>query len=314
MPTTALGLLIFVVLLAPGLTYSAYRAASKPVDKPSALRELGGIALRSVACDLIALIAFAGVHAWRPAWTPDVAALVRDPKKYLSQEYGALFWWGLGLLAFACLLALLAASVAASDWWARATDSGPFSWVTPQGGVTNESAWWGLFTAYPDKRVYVGCTLDDGTYLGGWLLSYSPDSDETENRELVLTGPLAFRGPDAEDTGTLEVGGVTISARHLQYLTVSYLPLVDSSAVPQSRSSRRRLAPVAAAGLALAVTALLPLPVVVRAAAVLLCLGLAVYAGRVTAMPSSASPATTDESSLSTAPTAAHAAEEPSNQ
>jgi hypothetical protein len=304
-PTTALGLLIFVLLLAPGLTYRAYRAASTPVDKPSALRELGGIALRSVACDLIALVAFACVHAWRPAWTPDIGALVRDPQQYLEREYDALFWWGLGVLVFACLLAALAASAAGSDWWARATDSGPVSWITPQGGVTKESTWWGLFSAYPDRRVYAGCTLDDGTYVGGWLLSYSPDSDETENRELALTGPLAFRAPEAEETDTLEVGAVTISARRLQYLTVSYLPLEDNPTDAPHAPSRHRLRLLVPAALAVALVALLPLPAVVRTAALVVSLGLAASLGRAAATPRSATPATAAQDPPTEADTAA---------
>jgi hypothetical protein len=309
-PTTALGLLIFVLLLAPGLTYRAYRAASTPVDKPSAFRELGGIALRSVACDLIALVAFAGVHGWRPEWTPDIGALVRDPQHYLEREYDALFWWGLGLLVFACLLAALAASVAGSEWWARATDGGPVSWITPQGGVTKESTWWGLFSAYPDRRVYVGCTLDDGTYVGGWLLSYSPDSDETDNRELALTGPLAFRAPEAENTDTLEVGAVTISARRLQYLTVSYLPLEDDPTDAADPPSRRRVHLLVTGALAVAVVALLPLPAIVRAAALAVSLALAVSVGRGVATPRSATPTTVAQDPLNDADTAALAAEE----
>lgn len=239
MPNTALGLLIFIVLLAPGLTYSAYRAASRPVEKPSALRELGGIALRSVVCDLLTLALFGLVHAVRPRWTPDVGALVRDPAQYAQREYDALFWWGIATLAVAVGLALIGAIVAGSEWWARAVVRRPLAWLTPQGGVTTESAWWGLFNADPDSRVYVGCTLDDGTYLAGWLLSFSPNSDETENRELVLVGPIAFRAPDAIDETTLQVGAVTVSARRLQYLTVSYIQPEDDGTSTEAPLSAR---------------------------------------------------------------------------
>ena len=54
MPTTAVGLLIFIVLLAPGLTWVGYRSASRPVTKPTALRELGTtIDLHGGGTDLI---------------------------------------------------------------------------------------------------------------------------------------------------------------------------------------------------------------------------------------------------------------------
>jgi hypothetical protein len=80
-----------------------------------------------------------------------------------------------------------------------------------------------LFNQYPDKQVYVGAQLDDGTYLAGWVLSYSPNSDETADRELTLSGPISFRSPTADVVSELDVGAIALSARRIQYLTVSYL-------------------------------------------------------------------------------------------
>lgn len=77
-----------------------------------------------------------------------------------------------------------------------------------------------------------GVTLEDGTYLGGYVLSYSPDSKETADRELTLSGPINFRAPDSNDDGEgtrLEVGAIAISARRINYLTVSYITREDSS-------------------------------------------------------------------------------------
>jgi hypothetical protein len=65
--------------------------------------------------------------------------------------------------------------------------------------------------------------LDDGSYLGGWVLTYSPDSDETADRELTLSGPVTYRSPTGQEAMDLGVSAVAVSARRIQYLTVSYL-------------------------------------------------------------------------------------------
>lgn len=285
MPTTALGLLIFIVLLAPGLTYSSYRKRHTPVEKPTTLRELGGIALPSVLCDLGAVAVFAVVHLAYPGATPDIGALIAGPRGYAQQHYAALFWWGVGLLALACVLALLAAVLIGSALWNRAVDRRPLSWLTPRGGVTQESAWWGLFTNEPDIRVYAGCTLDDGSYLGGYVLSYSPNSEETADRELVLAGTITFRGAESDaEPIDLDVGAVAISARRLQYLTVSYLetPPEPEPAGPAPRW-RRAAALVRVARwpavVGLGVVTLLPLPWPLRLAALCGCVAIAAGAG-----------------------------------
>src|SRR3954447_18347043 len=114
MPTTAAGLILFVILLAPGLGYSAYRAVNGPVPKPSALRELGGIALRSAICDVFALGTFGVVRIVLPSHTPDVGRLARDPASYLRADLAYLFWWAVAVLVLACGVAIGAARFAGS--------------------------------------------------------------------------------------------------------------------------------------------------------------------------------------------------------
>lgn len=221
MPNTLIGLLIFVLLLAPGFTYSSYRSRSRPVEKPTALQELSGIALRSVFYNGVALAIFAIVRIRFPHATPDVGALIRRPNAYAVEHYGQLALWGSGLLGLACLLALLAALVASSD---KVNPPWGFGWLFPRGSVGAEPAWWVLFEAHPEDQVYVGCVLEDGSYLGGWVNSYSPDSDETPDRELTLAGPITYRGSDDDEPADLGVSAVAVSARRLSYLTVTYVP------------------------------------------------------------------------------------------
>jgi hypothetical protein len=223
MPTTAVGLILFVVLLAPGFSFTAYRAVSVPTRRLSPLKELGGIALRSTAWDAVALVVFGLLRVALPSHTPDVGRLARDPADYLRTDLAYLFWWMSALLVFACAAAVGAARFAGSAGAQQLGERAPFSWFTPRGGVSADPAWWTLFKQFPDKQVYAGAMLDDGSYLGGWVLSFSPNSDETADRELTLSGPISYRSPTVDEPVDLGVGAVALSARRIQYLTVSYL-------------------------------------------------------------------------------------------
>ena len=76
---------------------------------------------------------------------------------------------------------------------------------------------------HPDSKIYVGCELDDNSYLGGYLLTYSTEVKETGDRELALSGPITCRLSDGTETELHDVSAVTISARRLKYLMVSYI-------------------------------------------------------------------------------------------
>ena len=222
MPTTFVGLLLFVLLLAPGLTYRAYRAPNVPVQKLSALRELGGVALRSTIFDTLALAVFGLARVVFTSATPDVGALVRDPGSYLHAHYLRTVWWTVGVLAFACLMAVLVAvfigSAKANAWRA----SSWFSWMLPRGAVTEDSAWQIALGAYPDKDKHVGLMLDDGQYIDGYLWNFSADTDETADRDIALQTPR-LREAGATDLKDMSQDGIVVSARNIKAITVTYL-------------------------------------------------------------------------------------------
>jgi hypothetical protein len=71
---------------------------------------------------------------------------------------------------------------------------------------------WDLFERYRDAKVYGGC----GSYLGGDLLTYNSDEDETEDREVALAAPITYRAAETDDPVELvDVGAVSVSARQI---------------------------------------------------------------------------------------------------
>jgi len=96
--------------------------------------------------------------------------------------------------------------------------------VPPANPVTSQSAWWRLFHQHDDSLIHVGCHLDDGSFVSGWLLSYAADYEESGDRELTLSAPVFFRPAGAPDGVNLDgVGAVAVSARRIVSLLVSYV-------------------------------------------------------------------------------------------
>lgn len=226
MPTTLVGLLLFVVLLAPGFCYLLRREREQPARTVSTFRETVTLAAISLCCDATVGVAFAVVRILLPTRTPDIGALVRHPGDYAREHYASLAWWGLGLLMAACLLGVaLASTDIGAKTAARLGRIPGLRWLAPPANsVTFQSAWWRLFHQHEDSLVHVGCHLDDGSFISGWLLSYAADHDETGDRELTLSAPVFFRPAGDADGADLDgVGAVAVSARRIVDLLVSYV-------------------------------------------------------------------------------------------
>ena len=61
----------------------------------------------------------------------------------------------------------------------------------------------------------VTCTLTDGTQIQGWMWSFSHESHEGPDRDLVLSAPLTFQDakgvPVTVTIQVVSVGGVRVS-------------------------------------------------------------------------------------------------------
>lgn len=224
MPTTLTGLLIFVVLLAPGLVYVLVTERG-PFSRTSqsVLRETSSIALVSLLCDLVAFgfyVPFAAVSGGRLA---PLRVLIEDGASRWSSDRVSMVLTMLGLLLFACLAALaLAGLVNHTSGFAALKKRRPMSWILPATGARTVSAWWVVLRhEHPDRDRRVTCYLQDGSRVRGWLRSFNPSADETEDRELILAGPIRITAIDGTRRW-LETGLLTVSARQIQYLHVDY--------------------------------------------------------------------------------------------
>jgi hypothetical protein len=229
LPNTFVGLLVFVLLLAPGFAYLLVAERGPvPVREVTVLRETATVALGSMIANCLVLAAFGVVRAFAPSFTPDVGALVRNPERYARYHYLSLAWWFVALLAIACLAASAWAGVLNSaDRRARLREVKPFRWLHPAGGVHFNSAWWKAFREeQPGCARRVTCHLEDGSSVEGWLRSFNVDVEETADRGLVLTAPLAIVSADGK-ARTEPYGAVLVSERRIIDIYVDYQESAD---------------------------------------------------------------------------------------
>lgn len=231
MPTSLVGLLIFVVLLAPGFTFVTRRETRFVPRTSSVLRETAGIVLASLVSNCVVLALFGVVRAVTVDHTPDVGKLVSEPGRYISDDLGYVSIWVASLLGLSTALAALAAVPPSPiiTAWRRLPDWLQPAWLESLGNpIIYRSAWDQLRSLTPSDgngafEVWLLCELHDGTILTGELYSLNPDVEEDADRELVLVAPIERRPPDGE-VSMLDVGMVSISSAYLKYVAWSYVP------------------------------------------------------------------------------------------
>jgi hypothetical protein len=244
-PSNVVGVLLFVVLLWPGFAYSAVRARRRPERQVSSLRETVSIAAVSVSSVLVVGTGFAVLRAVWPTGTPDVGQLVFDGRPYLRTHHVSVAWWGLGLLLTAVGGAAAVALAQSSE---RVRETRWLRWLPSDPDPSTMSAWWMMFSAYDPAEVefHVGCSLADGSYVSGVLVAYSQLGTDTPDRDLVLGPPLSVRPAGVATPHTVErAGRMSVSARHIVTLTVSYVrPSVPP--MPTTTTATATVPPVAA--------------------------------------------------------------------
>lgn len=196
----------------PGVVFAIQIDNQRPARDPSTLRELTTIGAIGALCDLICLVLFSAIRAIFPRNTPDVGKILRLGFPYFKVHAVSEFWWIVGLVIFSCGLA-----------YALGRFQPRVAGAIASGDIAFNSAWWELFHTNPTSRMYVGCELQDGSYIGGYLFRYSSEIDETQDRDLALVEPIKYRPVGKQDAELLKnVGTVSLSASQIKFLAVTY--------------------------------------------------------------------------------------------
>ncbi|MGN7157878.1 DUF6338 family protein [Dietzia cercidiphylli] len=190
-PTTALALLSFFVLVAPGLLFDLLLSKKQAERSETAFREAGRVVLVSAWCSLVSVPIVLGVgaalRAWAPNgqdWVPTARDLVIGERVYLADHLAGISLTGVLFVATSLAVSKL------TYWVIYRADPGQVSQV---------SVWRKVFRddAPPGASPLVRVKMQSGTSWSGRVAHYSPDL-EIADREIVLSSPIAMKGPSGK--------------------------------------------------------------------------------------------------------------------
>jgi hypothetical protein len=189
-PSTLVGVLIFLALLGPGYLYVRRVERLEALHKVSPFRESISIAAVSVLCNGAALVLFAMARILLPSVTPDVGAIVRQ-EPYFAANYQRVATAAIVVYVVAFLIAFVVSHPKVRD-----ADIWRIERVRKLIGVPvldSRSAWSRLFDVEKDDIVRAGCELDDGSWIDGWVLDWNAQPEEDSDRTLTLHEPIRVR-------------------------------------------------------------------------------------------------------------------------
>jgi hypothetical protein len=215
LPTTFAGIVLFLVFLLPGFTFTLSRERHRPVRRLSAFRETAWTVLVSSVTVLTA----GTLSLLVSIFNLDIRAIgrqvVSDPAAYVRAHPLLSAGAVIAYVSIAGVLSWVAGSSVPRAAWRHISRRSP---VDPAA-----SSWWVLFDEHPDLEKLVGIALNDGTWIGGTLRSWSRDADESADRDLTIQAPIYIRNSNSNKIQLIEeAGALAISARSILYLTVEY--------------------------------------------------------------------------------------------
>jgi len=212
-PATVGGLVIFVAFLIPGFLYFIQRRRLVPQKSVSPLVETATFTTISLITNLVAVGMFAILRSLLPQHTPDFDKVILEGKSYVAPHFGYLLAWATGMLAVSSGMAL---GLALGPRFVRRVPG----WLTPD--IVQASAWYQVLNdEVPEGcQTFVGCDLQDGSYVSGYVDWFNTEVDEIPDRDLALAAPITvIRGGEAQEIG---FSRLVISARDVLRLYVSY--------------------------------------------------------------------------------------------
>ncbi len=208
-PSTLLSIILFILLIAPGLLFDLLAGRRRVGAPESAFRETSRVVLASLAFSTLGLLAVALLRTAAPHLMPDPRQLFGHPQAYFAAHYRRIFW----AMALEAVVAVGSAAVIHSRLQ-RKSDS-VLRTTSSWSKVLREDLPAG---AHPHVRV----RLTNGTVYVGQVSDFTADLDQAD-REIVLCPPLYSKSGDKALTGMPEEWQrVVLPASSIESIGVTY--------------------------------------------------------------------------------------------
>lgn len=222
LPSTFVGLLLFLWLITPGFVFNTLAARRRTLETETTLQEASRIILASVLFSTMAGVILVVLNAWvvGPARGVDLDLLINSGAVYVRHKPVALAIY----LAFQVLLACGLAWV--GDWWIRRAITKRTGKPPPRLHV--QSAWTRPLAIQPqDAEAHAWVRMKSGVEFTGKLDGIGHEIDLTD-RELVLISPLLMRTPGGQ-TQKLLWQWLIVQGPDIDSLAVRYEPTSSSA-------------------------------------------------------------------------------------
>lgn len=184
MPTSLLGVALYVFALFPGIAFIFAREGHQPAVKRSALRETASLIFVSAICDAITAFLIVVVAHWWSDLDTRIGETLRGDLNWVRENLL------LSLVALVIFAGVATAfGYAAGTQWAHEHGL-KFLWNSPIPRDT--SGWKALFDERPNNQaaiVEVAVVLKSGGWISGILHTFDNDPDPHPHRTLTLLQP-----------------------------------------------------------------------------------------------------------------------------
>ncbi|ORI13530.1 DUF6338 family protein [Rhodococcus sp. 1168] len=180
MPTTWLSVLLFAVVVAPGILYDQQSAKRVVKEEQSAFREIGRIALASLAFSSFGSVLAILAHRVWPDTFLNLDQALRGGSSYVTDHNGNA----------AASLVLVVGAALGTSWLVGSSLNALLG-----GGLRSVSGWTTVLSpSHPNKlqpgtTVFVSAYLSDGSAVQGRRRDYSADLQRSD-RELVIASQI----------------------------------------------------------------------------------------------------------------------------
>jgi len=184
-PTTLLSVIIFLLLIAPGVLWDHLAIELSISPRESTFRETSRVIFSSMVVSALSLEIMLFLWCFKPKWFPDLKPFLSDPAKYYHSQ-PLIVWRTILMETFIAFVIVLA---------------GHFREVQKQGWKLGQvSPWQKVFRSdLPDDDMhpFARVRLASGSVFIGRVSDYSPDF-EIMDREIVLCQPLYSRTAETD--------------------------------------------------------------------------------------------------------------------
>jgi len=247
-PSTLSAVLVFLLLVAPGIAFELLRQRARPPRGDTVFVEISRVLLAGVVISGLVVVLLAITRSISPGWLVDVRSQLIQGASYTAGNLDVIGVTVAAQLVLSLLLAVIGNRV-----------------LTPHRGrvITADSSWHVILAHLAGRglRPFLSVELKDGTLYTGYRAEYSTEV-EPQKRDLVLSPPIKVRRPAASAATALpdDWQRLWIRGDEITTIAVSYV----GSPTPPSDGPRRvrdfvshQAVPLALSGIVLVLGALL---------------------------------------------------------